>query len=197
MSVKIFPMLDRTRCVLAHRQGVSEISYQNFPLVCENTHMKKVFPMQLVRQSLQRLMEERGDKAKPLAAALGISETGIRDIFLEKTKSVGGPKLAAIAQHYGVSVDAIMDGTATTLGADERAQGLWVNAKTLEPILAQCLRLAPMAGWSERDAGLLAQSVEYGLRFLGAAGSSDPTQDDLSVAGRAASFRLQELRSQA
>lgn len=60
-------------------------------------------------------MDERDDKAKPLAAQLGFSETGVRDIFLEKTKSVGGPKLAKLAEHYGVSVEAIMAGTATTL----------------------------------------------------------------------------------
>lgn len=75
----------------------------------------EAFPIEAVRASVQRLMDEHGDKPKPLARKLGMGETGIRDIFLQK--SVGGPKLRTIASHYGVSVEAIMDGTASTSGA--------------------------------------------------------------------------------
>jgi hypothetical protein len=81
---------------------------------------KQAFPIDAVRDSIRRMMDERGDKAKPLAIGLGLSETGIRDIFLDKTKSVGGPKLSVIARYYGVTVDDIMAGTATTVGRSER-----------------------------------------------------------------------------
>lgn len=158
--------------------------------------MKSRFPIEAVRQSIQRLMDECGDKPKPLAAKLHLSVNGIRDVFLEKTKSVGGPKLAAIANHYDVSVDDILAGTATTLGRKTLSEPI-ISAEILAPILAQCLRLAPASGWSEADAPLLAQSVEYGLRFLSSSDPKHPSLDDLSVAGRTAAFRLQELRSQA
>ena len=108
------------RCVQTHRQGVLKPSYDLLVLMCDHTRMKnQAFPIEAVRSSVRRLMEERGDKPKPLAALLKLSDTGIRDIFLEKTKSVGGPKLAAIARHYGVTVDEIMSGTATTEGRDQ------------------------------------------------------------------------------
>lgn len=109
------------KCVETHRQGVSQTPYAFISRTCDNTHMtKQAFPIDAVRDSIRRMMDERGDKAKPLAIGLGLSETGIRDIFLDKTKSVGGPKLSVIARYYGVTVDDIMAGTATTVGRSER-----------------------------------------------------------------------------
>lgn len=117
ISVSSVSMSLDYRCVQTHRQGVSKPIYNLIALMCENTRMKnQAFPIDAVRESVRRLMDERGDKPKPLAATLGLSETGVRDIFLDKTKSVGGPKLAAIARYYGVTVDEIMAGTATTKG---------------------------------------------------------------------------------
>ena len=114
----VFMTLDY-KCVTSHRQGVSERLYKNNPPMCDNTRMaKQAFPIEAVRSSIRRMMDENGDRPKPLAAELRLSETGIRDIFLEKTKSVGGPKLDAIAQHYGVTIDEILSGTATTQGRD-------------------------------------------------------------------------------
>lgn len=76
---------------------------------------RKPFPLDAVRRSIQRLLDETGEKAKPLAKdKLGLGETAIRDIFLDRTKSVGGAKLAAIADYFGVTVESLMDGTATT-----------------------------------------------------------------------------------
>ncbi|WP_198162991.1 helix-turn-helix transcriptional regulator [Sphingobium sp. TCM1] len=118
------------KCVETHRQGVSKPRYKDYRLSCDTSHVsKQSFPIEAVRDSVRRLMEEQGDKPKPLAAKLGLSETGIRDIFLEKTKSVGGPKLSAIAQHYGVSVEDILAGTATTSGRPFIPQ---TNAKTVQ-----------------------------------------------------------------
>lgn len=93
---------------------MSEQNFTALSFLCDNTHVtRQAFPIDAVRASIQRLMDQAGDKPKPLAAKLGFSETGVRDIFLEKTKSIGGPKLAAIASHYGVSTEAIMAGTAS------------------------------------------------------------------------------------
>lgn len=84
---------------------------------------KAAFPIDLVRQSIERLMAEHGDKPKPLAAALGFGETGVRDIFLQKTKSIGSTKLSAIASHYGVTVEEILSGEATTEGRSKGQEG--------------------------------------------------------------------------
>jgi DNA-binding Xre family transcriptional regulator len=82
-------------------------------LPCEIMVMERSFPIDAVRASIKRMMDESGDKPKPLAAKLKLSETGIRDIFLPKTKSISAPKLDAIARHYGVTVDDILAGRAS------------------------------------------------------------------------------------
>src|SRR5690606_10567278 len=160
MSEMIVAMGQACKCVTTHRQGALNCIYTNLGHVCENAQMRGKFPIEAVRCSISRLMDECGDKPKPLAAKLGISDNGIRDVFLEKTKSVGGPKLAAIARHYNVSVDDILSGEATTLGRNEiePEAAIPISAETLEPILVQCLKLAPPGGWTERDAKLLARS---------------------------------------
>lgn len=113
--------------------------------MCDNTHVaKQAFPIDAVRESIQRLMDEAGDKPKPLAAKLGFSETGVRDIFLPKTKSIGGPKLAAIASHYGVTAEAIMAGTASTEG--ERPPGNAVPVKFEGASLANVRTDCPVFG---------------------------------------------------
>lgn len=112
-------MTPNNRCVIAHRQGVSELSFTRIYAMCDNTRVaRQPFPIDAVRASIERLMSEADDRPKPLAKKLGLSETGIRDIFLEKTKSIGGPKLTAIANHYGVTTEAILSGTATTRGRE-------------------------------------------------------------------------------
>jgi transcriptional regulator with XRE-family HTH domain len=78
---------------------------------------------------------------------------------------------------------------------NEPAPTQWINAKTLEPILASCLKLAPPGGWKESDAQLLAQSVEYGLQLLTTGPATQSSADALAVAGHAASLRLRDLRS--
>lgn len=104
------------RCVMTHRQGCVPSLLAALPRQCESGAMsRRPFPIDAVRRSVTRLMAETGAKPKPLAEKIGISPTGIRDIFLPKTKSVGGPKLAAIAKHFGVTVESIMAGAATTL----------------------------------------------------------------------------------
>ncbi len=79
--------------------------------------MKAAFPLEKVRASIRRLMDENGGGAKPLAGEMGLGETALRDIFLPKTKTVGSKKLHAIAAHYGVTMEAILAGTATTKGS--------------------------------------------------------------------------------
>lgn len=106
---------DIDRCDLSHRQGVKEHLSTDLLRMCDKAHMAKAeFPIQNVQASVQRLMEECGDRAKPLAEALGLGQTAIRDLMKDEAKGVTGRLLHAISGHYGVTVDSILDGTATT-----------------------------------------------------------------------------------
>jgi transcriptional regulator with XRE-family HTH domain len=134
MSSRSVPMEGFIRCAETHRQGVSKPRYRLPIGVCDNTFMARPpFPIEKVRVALQRLMEQRGEKPKPLAAKLGLSETGIRDVFLEKTKSVTTPKLTAIASYFGVTVDQLLDGTAGLGGSplDGNAQPVLFEGASL------------------------------------------------------------------
>lgn len=71
------------------------------------------FPLENVQISIIRLMDEAGIAARPLSKKLG-GETFIRDILQKKKGTVRGDKLMALADHFGVSVEAILAGTATT-----------------------------------------------------------------------------------
>ena len=75
--------------------------------------------------------------------------------------------------------------------------GAGVSADRLEPILAACLRYAPIEGWSESEAPRLARAVEYGLGLLASAPANQASEDALAVAGQAALLRLRESRPEA
>lgn len=136
-------MITTYKCDISHRQGVTEHPYRYIPIMCDVAHMtRKTFPIEAVRRSITRLMDENDDKAKPLAETLGFGETAIRDIFLDKAKSVGGSKLAAIAAHYGVTVEEILMGVATTKGASPVIEGHLVRWVPL-------IGLASAGAWRE------------------------------------------------
>jgi len=99
---------------------------------------KPEFPIQAVQQNVKRLMDEHGDKPKPLAQAIGLGETAIRDLLKDDAKGTTGRLLHALAQHYNVSVDQILGIEGLTenihpLGPrlfikGEVAAGRWVEA---------------------------------------------------------------------
>ncbi|GLT02940.1 hypothetical protein GCM10007897_43700 [Sphingobium jiangsuense] len=81
---------------------------------------KAEFPIRNAQKAIRRLMEEKGDKPKPLAQKLGLGETAIRDMLAEGAKGISTRSLNVICAHYGVAIGDILDGTATTERREER-----------------------------------------------------------------------------
>lgn len=120
MSDSSVVMVAMDKCDWSHRQGVMNRTYRNFVNSCEVPHMRgKSFPIEHVQRSVRRLMAETGAKSKPLAMKLGLGQTAIRDLLSPKAKSVSAPTMAAISNHFGVTHEALLDGTASTLILDE------------------------------------------------------------------------------
>lgn len=71
------------------------------------THMAEAFHIDIVRANLQRLMDERNIKRKPLGVAAGLGETAIRDIFDQKRNSVSSSTLLKLAEFFDVTMDEI------------------------------------------------------------------------------------------
>lgn len=142
-----------------------------------------------MRDALRRIMKAKGAKPTTLSQAVGPSKTLVSEV-LNKNNDIKLSTVARLAQELDVSIGEVLGIQQLKPAPDEPA----VNAATLEPILAQCLRVSPPDGWSELDAPLLARSVEYGLRFLATGDATQANVDDLAGAGRAASLRLRELR---
>ena len=71
-----------------------------------------------------------------------------------------------------------------------------VSAQTLRPILAAVLPLAPPSNVPERLVTVLAEAVAYGLTLLPSQLSTNPSDDALGVAARAAALRFRDLSLQ-
>lgn len=65
--------------------------------------------MNAFRARLQRLMDERNIKRKPLAKAAGLGETSIRDIFDERRNDVRIGTLVRLADYFQLSVDDLIE----------------------------------------------------------------------------------------
>lgn len=87
-----------SRCDLSHRQGVILHHFTCDWISCEDSHMSAGHNMDELRASLQKAMDERGIKAKPLAIAAGLGETAVRDILKGKTQNVQIGTLHKIAE---------------------------------------------------------------------------------------------------
>ncbi len=65
--------------------------------------------MNAFRARLQRLMDERNIKRKPLAKAAGLGETAIRDLFNEQRNDVRVGTLVRLADYFQLSVDELLE----------------------------------------------------------------------------------------
>jgi DNA-binding Xre family transcriptional regulator len=102
------------RCDITHRQGVKYPDYTLPCLPCDKTHMGE-FDMDAFRARLQRLMDERNIKRKPLAKAAGLGETSIRDIFDTKRNDVRVGTLVRLADYFQLSVDDLIEDPAVPI----------------------------------------------------------------------------------
>lgn len=78
-----------------------------FPRLCDTSHMAEIFDMASVRIAIQRQMDLKGIKKKPLAKAAGLGETAIRDIFDAERKDVKTSTLVKLAEFFEVPVDSL------------------------------------------------------------------------------------------
>lgn len=76
--------------------------------MCNFTPMSE-FNMDAFRARLQRLMDDRKIKRKPLAKAAGLGETSIRDLFDEKRNDVRIGTLVRLADYFAIPVDELID----------------------------------------------------------------------------------------
>lgn len=86
------------KCDRSHRQGVIFHDFTLPIVLCEVSHMASGTEMEELRAALQRAMDARGIKAKPLAIAAGLGETAVRDILKGKTNTVQVGTLRKIAE---------------------------------------------------------------------------------------------------
>ena len=84
-------MLD-DRCDLSHRQGVIHRVY-SFPMKACDFGRMAALDMKSVRDELQKAMDVRGIKAKPLSIAAELGETAVRDILEGRSND---PKLGTL-----------------------------------------------------------------------------------------------------
>lgn len=97
------------RCATAHRQGVNHPVCKPRLHLCDNPHMAGDFDMDAFRARLQRLMDAKPIKRKPLAKGAGLGETAIRDIFDEKRRDVRVGTLIRLAGYFDMSVDELLE----------------------------------------------------------------------------------------
>jgi len=67
---------------------------------------------QMIADTIERLIEERGTNRRAVALAAGMSPTGVRDIINRKTKNPTFANLLKIAEVLDVDVSEIVGGTA-------------------------------------------------------------------------------------
>jgi SOS-response transcriptional repressor LexA len=93
------------RCAVAHP---SSVHYPDCPApawLCQSTPMAEIFDINAVRAAIERQMERKNIKRKPLAKAAGLGETAIRDIFNEDRHDVKASTLVKLADFFSVPVD--------------------------------------------------------------------------------------------
>lgn len=88
----------------AHRQGVSVLTSRKLACMCDRTHMDPTDELSRVRDALQRVMDAKGIKRKPLAKKAGLGETVVRDMF-ERSKDLRLGTLMKLADALDVNVE--------------------------------------------------------------------------------------------
>lgn len=109
------------KCENSHGQGVKFPLYAAPALACDTSHMDEQSEVARVKDSLRRLMEEKGIKAKPLSKKAGRGETFVRDLFEGDDVKVGN--LHRLAEALDVTIADIIGGGHVTLAGRIGAGG--------------------------------------------------------------------------
>lgn len=99
--------------VINHTVKCDLIDYAGRGCLCDKSHMSEtVTEMDRIRAAIRLAMEKKGLKAKPLAIAAGLGETGVRDILSPSSTDVKIGTLNKLAAVLDCSLDDL-------LGADK------------------------------------------------------------------------------
>lgn len=96
------------RCDLSHRQGVIYHVCANGGALWEKPLMASGFDIDAIRAELQRAMDRKGIKAKPLAKAAALGETAVRDILEGRSKDPKLGTLYKLAETLEIPVDDLL-----------------------------------------------------------------------------------------
>lgn len=95
------------RCAVAHS---SSVLYPDCPApvwLCECTPVAEIFDINVVRAAIEREMQRKRIKRKPLAKAAGLGETAIRDIWNADRHDIKASTLVKLADFFAVPVDVL------------------------------------------------------------------------------------------
>ena len=96
------------RCGMPHRQGVLCRTYPISAFACDRTHVSNEDEMDRVRAAVQRAMDRKGFKRKPLAKAAGIGETVVRDLLEGRNLDVRVGTLRRLAGPLETSLEELL-----------------------------------------------------------------------------------------
>ena len=99
----------------SHRQGGKFLLSRQTGALWDTSHMSEVFDINMLRESLQKAMDRKGIKAKPLAILAGVNETAVRDI-LKRSENPGVGTLLKIADVLEMSPSDMLGGKVPMLG---------------------------------------------------------------------------------
>lgn len=103
--------------------------------MCQITPMAEPFDIDAVRGAVQRHMDRRNIKRKPLAQQAGLGETAIRDLFNPARKSVRADTLVKLAEYFETTVDELSGRSPVELLGNIGAGGEILFLETDEPEL--------------------------------------------------------------
>lgn len=118
---------------VSHRQGVMRRIYPFYVAPCDLTRMAS-FDMNNVREQLQRAMDLRGIKAKPLAVAAALGETAVRDILEGRSNDPKLGTLHKLAEVLDYPVEQFLGHDAVPLGGKIGAGGqiVWLSEEEID-----------------------------------------------------------------
>lgn len=152
------------------KRNVMTSPFMPIPVIYQNRPNAHLLPM-LEKRALLDRVESKAKSRAEMARVLGLSASRVTEMF-KGERDLSYSEARTLCQHYKVDM------------------GESVNAETLAPILAACLRTEPRSSWSDSDVQRLAEEIEYGLALMNSAGSNPPSPDVIDLAARVVTDRL-------
>lgn len=163
-------------------------TYAETGLPWENHGMSSDFDFKPVRDTLARVIQDKGVAPTTLSLKVGKSKSLVKDI-LDDGKDIKLSTLTKLAGALEVDVGDLLP--ASILGQRQMAPAL--SADELEPLLDALIPLAPPGPMKESSRRALSAALAYGLELLHGDRASPASGDAVAVAARAAASRFRDL----